>query len=331
MDSIVWTEENLKKSRSPFSIYFYLKKSDGNYEDAKKLYGQFLEEKSPFRNPKNRPNSIEYWQSRGCSLIESKQKVKEFQSKPLDLDKYVEKYGEEIGTSKYQTRKENYQNRFDVEINNLMKEFECDYDTAHKLVCEKRRKCSPRTLDYWIGKGHSLEESKKMISIHQKENSPRSVFYWIKCGYTEEESSIKVSDYQDKISIDSICKRYKCDKISAFDIQESILEKTKFTRIKNGLNIDIANDYDYFVYKKEVNYETKKTLRLYKTSILKKNKNYSLDHKYSIFYGFYNDVPPKIIGSIYNLEYLPKSKNCSKQTKCSIDLKTLNEMYENEN
>ena len=101
MDSIVWTEENLKKSRSPFSIYFYLKKSDGNYEDAKKLYGQFLEEKSPFRNPKNRPNSIEYWQSRGCSLIESKQKVKEFQSKPLDLDKYVEKYGEEIGTSKY--------------------------------------------------------------------------------------------------------------------------------------------------------------------------------------------------------------------------------------
>ena len=65
--------------------------------------------------------------------------------------------------------------------------------------------------------------------------------------------------------------------------------------------------------------------------ILKKNKNDSLDHKYSIFYGFYNDVPPKIIGSIYNLEYLPKSKNCSKQTKCSIDLKTLNEMYENEN
>ena len=51
---------------------------------------------------------------------------------------------------------------------------------------------------------------------------------------------------------------------------------------------------------------------------------YHLDHKYSITEGFRNKVAPKIIGSIYNLEFIPYNVNTSKGTKCSI---TLEELY----
>jgi hypothetical protein len=70
---------------------------------------------------------------------------------------------------------------------------------------------------------------------------------------------------------------------------------------------------------------------LNKVTFVKNDKGDTLDHKYSIFWGFYNDVPPEIIGSIHNLEYIPLSENCKKQTNCSIDLKTLLERYENGN
>jgi hypothetical protein len=119
MEDLIWTQENINKSKSPFSIYFYLKKTNGDYNSAKKLYDDFLEKKSPFRNPKNRPNTIEYWISRGYSEDDAKIKIKEIQSKPLDLEKYIEKYGEENGLKKYNERKDNLQNRFDSEIKNI--------------------------------------------------------------------------------------------------------------------------------------------------------------------------------------------------------------------
>jgi hypothetical protein len=331
METLVWTQENIKKSRSPFSIYFYLKKNNGDYNSAKKLYDDFLKEKSPFRNPKNRPNTIEYWTSRGYTETDALLEISKIQSKPLDLTHYVEKYGEQLGLEKYNKRKANSQNRFQTEIKNIQSSLKCDYATAYDMVCNRKRKCSPRTIDYWINKGFSIEKSKELLSKYQKENSPRSVYYWIKHGYSEDDAHIKVREYQDNISIDSIMKRYSCDKEDALKLQESIIEKVKFTRIENKTSISTINDYEYFVYKKMVNKETKKTLKMNKKTFFKKNKDDSLDHRYSIFWGFCNDVPAEIIGSIYNLEYISLSENCKKQANCSIDLKTLLEMYENGN
>jgi hypothetical protein len=50
---------------------------------------------------------------------------------------------------------------------------------------------------------------------------------------------------------------------------------------------------------------------------------YHLDHKYSIAEGFKNKVPPEVIGSIYNLEFIPCNANTRKGTKCSIKLEEL--------
>ena len=52
---------------------------------------------------------------------------------------------------------------------------------------------------------------------------------------------------------------------------------------------------------------------------------FHLDHKYSVFSGFANTVPPEIIAHPYNLEMLSADENLSKHAKCSITLEELNE------
>jgi len=331
MEELIWNEETIRKSRSPYSIYFYLKKTNGNREEAQKLYREFLDRNAVFKQNKNRMNSTEYWTTRGYTEEEAIIKVKEFQSKPLDLDVYILKYGEEEGQKRFNKRKKNLQNRFDVEIKNIQKELNCSYDDAYDYVCKRRRKCTPKCVDYWLNRNYSIEDAKELVSKTQKEHSPRSIYYWIRIGYTLEEATLKVSEYQDNLSIKSIMARYGCDKFEALDIQQTIIEKTKKTNIENKKSIDPTDEYDFFLYKKEVATETRKTLRLYKDTFVKQNKCDTLDHMYSIFWGFYNEVPAKIIGSIYNLRYISRSENSKKQNKCSIDLKTLLENYENGN
>jgi len=53
----------------------------------------------------------------------------------------------------------------------------------------------------------------------------------------------------------------------------------------------------------------------------------SIDHKYSTINGFLNNIDPKIIGSIYNIELLTTSENSAKNSKCSIDIEELFKLY----
>lgn len=47
------------------------------------------------------------------------------------------------------------------------------------------------------------------------------------------------------------------------------------------------------------------------------------DHKVSILYGFINNIDPTILSHPANCEFMSKSKNCSKERKCSITLDQL--------
>lgn len=58
---------------------------------------------------------------------------------------------------------------------------------------------------------------------------------------------------------------------------------------------------------------------------------YNLDHKYSIIEGFKNNIDPKIIGHISNLEMLPWKENLVKQGSCSITLKELKNLIKQNN
>ena len=62
-----------------------------------------------------------------------------------------------------------------------------------------------------------------------------------------------------------------------------------------------------------------------------KHGTYELDHKYSIIEGFENEIDPKIIGNIYNIQFITKHKNRVKHRKCSITINKLQELYESKN
>lgn len=86
----------------------------------------------------------------------------------------------------------------------------------------------------------------------------------------------------------------------------------------------------YMNYAKKVRSLTKATYKKYKDIINPNNYKigkdlYHIDHKYSIFEGFKNNIPPEILSAKENLEPILGSKNCSKQSKCSI---TKNELYD---
>ena len=54
---------------------------------------------------------------------------------------------------------------------------------------------------------------------------------------------------------------------------------------------------------------------------------YHLDHKFSIFEGYKQNVPAKIIGNICNLEMIIGRNNLSKNKKCSVLLEELLESF----
>jgi hypothetical protein len=54
---------------------------------------------------------------------------------------------------------------------------------------------------------------------------------------------------------------------------------------------------------------------------------YHLDHRYSIMQGFLDNVPPFIIGSQQNLEYIPWEENQKKNKNCSIELEELCNLF----
>ena len=57
--------------------------------------------------------------------------------------------------------------------------------------------------------------------------------------------------------------------------------------------------------------------------------SYSLDHRFSLAKGFKEEIDPKIMGSVHNLEFIPAKENDSKKTKCSVTKEELIKLYAN--
>jgi len=99
-----------------------------------------------------------------------------------------------------------------------------------------------------------------------------------------------------------------------------------------GITKEDKCDYEY--YKKLVYKHTRNTMRKYGEIINpynlkrgRKDGDYHLDHRFSISEGFKNGVLPIIIGSTYNLEYIPNKDNLSKLDKCSVNITELCDIY----
>lgn len=57
---------------------------------------------------------------------------------------------------------------------------------------------------------------------------------------------------------------------------------------------------------------------------------YQIDHRYSVKAGFLNKVPPQVLACRFNLQYITRSENARKNSKCSITLEELYSAYEKE-
>ncbi len=110
---------------------------------------------------------------------------------------------------------------------------------------------------------------------------------------------------------------------------DKIVEKRLKTQIKNGTIINPEKLTEWQRYHREVWKVTNKqpisTLKNCEKRgrIDLKENAYHLDHMYSIYQGFKDNVSPEIIGNIANLEMISHYENCSKNKKCSLTLKVL--------
>lgn len=106
------------------------------------------------------------------------------------------------------------------------------------------------------------------------------------------------------------------------------------TMEKLGYFTPIEQKSDWEQYKQLVWYHTNQndllSLPHYeKRARVEMSGSYSLDHKFSIAKGFKERIDPKIMGSIYNLEFIPAKENDSKKTRCSITKEELRKLYGN--
>jgi len=82
----------------------------------------------------------------------------------------------------------------------------------------------------------------------------------------------------------------------------------------------------YQLYSKKVWQQTNKSVKKYKNNILNidlRGTTYHLDHKYSIYEGFKNNINEQIIGHWKNFEIIPRIDNIKKGKQCSMSLKKL--------
>lgn len=98
-------------------------------------------------------------------------------------------------------------------------------------------------------------------------------------------------------------------------------KRTSTMRTNRGVNMSEREKYRNDVWS-----ETKKSWRQHKDKIpnvIRRGREWHLDHKLSIEYGYLNNVDPKIIGHWRNFEIIKASENYAKHNRSSISLDEL--------
>lgn len=294
---------NLPKKNSK-KIETYLSKSKNyNLEYFKK----FLSIK---RTDINIYNPLYYVYLHNISYEDGEQCVNDFKcNKATSLKNYIDKYGENEGTIKFNEFKtrtlgvmhscELYVSKYGNEIGNML----------YKL---QRRITNKRCVEFYLHKYDiDYKEALRMQSEYQRQNSGvHKDYYKIRniayISYNHLKGKTPTDDvvYRRKLSL---FKRGRITHPDKYDDWVKYRNKVKRLTLLEPL---------YFLD----NWE------LYNIP----NSEYHIDHKVSLVYGFNNKIPEEIIASIHNLEILHKDLNIKKGSKCSMDINTLIRIY-NEN
>ena len=151
------TSQEKRNSISPRNIAFYERKyPELSHEEHLKLQKEFFEKNRSAVKKAVKPTNIEYYLSQGYSYEDAYLKLKERQT-TNSLEKFIEKYGEEIGNIKYAERQKKW-------LNSLYKNFQLNGDGRSK------QSKFAKELIINICKYFSIEIPKKEFYIYDKQN-----------------------------------------------------------------------------------------------------------------------------------------------------------------
>lgn len=240
-------------------------------------------------------------------------------SKATSLEKFIERHGEELGKQKFEQFRKTSASSM-ANINALGPE------KAKAIHRSNSRRC----FEFYLKKGlaSTKEEAESLALEYQLENSGVHEKYWRLKGLDDESIKQKFAEINPKHAFG-----YKQYKEKYPDTWKEQIYK-RWEKYRKTINAIPKNQIHLIEsYYADVMKHTKLSTIIYADKIPNlhlRGRDYHLDHKYSIKMGFVNDVDPSIIGHWSNLEVLPATKNCSKGSKCSVELETLLETIEKE-
>ena len=130
------------------------------------------------------------------------------------------------------------------------------------------------------------------------------------------------SNSHDKLTI-------MCPEDHLFDMRFYLFKQGQRCPICYREKIKSSIDTDEFkLYRLRVNNLTEKTYRKYKkiinpNSFIRGRNKYHLDHKFSVYDGFINNISPLLISSVDNLQMLSESDNISKHKRSTISIREI--------
>lgn len=153
-------------------------------------------------------------------------------------------------------------------------------------------------------------------SVQCRSSDPKFVSAWYKSRHLD-----KTEEELYEINM----KNSKSNKLAS----ETFKIKVKATRLATGSYRTLEQKTNMELYREQVKYHTNMQ-KLHLLENYNKRGNHAfddnawhLDHIYSIAEGFKNNIPPYIIGSIYNLRMMPWRDNIVKRDTCSMSIDDL--------
>ena len=200
-----------------------------------------------------------------------------------------------------------------------------------EYLCPPKRhtagaKCRKCYLEDINGKFMQQEKWRKWASKQMTNNQSKLVDGMIrKYGVKNASNSEEIRNKKKQTFIS----RYGIENPYQLNIDERIA-KMKNTKIQKGLIISDELQKPFILYKKKVWKYTNESIVYYDAYWLLENRSLlgnHIDHIYSIYEGFVNNIDPKIIGSIINLQTLSSTQNRAKGTFSWISKQELFEKY----
>ena len=229
------------------------------------------------------------------------------------------------------------------------------------LSAEDKRKLTPRCVEFWLDKGFSHDDAKSKLAEHQAMFTKEKCIAQYGEVKGEEVWTIRQLKWQETLNSKPEAERQSINKKKNYwntkstnekvDIKNRMVSTLKETvskrtveekrelgkrmsdaQVKHGIATPVEDRDKFQEYRNKVGRESARyNLQLLENFDKRGPKEYHLDHKYSVFEGFKNNVPVEIIGHVCNLEMLRYDENTSKGGKCSITLEELKKLIEKHN